>query len=78
MVSSISVSPDLKPCAPHDPFWSLNFMLYEKDYGLDCKAFCCFNHGPKLLCEWSSGLNSFRQVFEVKLGRVRSKSGWVT
>ena len=28
--------------------------------------------------EWPSGLNSFRQVTEVKLGRVRSDSGWVT
>ena len=28
--------------------------------------------------EWPSGLNSLRQVTEVKLGRVRSKSGWVT
>ena len=28
--------------------------------------------------EWPSGLNSLRQVTEVKLGRVRSNSGWVT
>ena len=28
--------------------------------------------------EWPSGLNSSRQVTEVKLGRVRSNSGWVT
>ena len=28
--------------------------------------------------EWPSGLNSLRQVTEVKLGRVRSDSGWVT
>ena len=28
--------------------------------------------------EWPSGLNSFHQVTEVKLGRVRSDSGWVT
>ena len=28
--------------------------------------------------EWPSGLNSFRQETEVKLGRVRSNSGWVT
>ena len=28
--------------------------------------------------EWPSGLNSFRQVTEVKLGRVTSNSGWVT
>ena len=27
--------------------------------------------------EWPSGLNSLRQVTEVKLGRVRSDSGWV-
>ena len=27
--------------------------------------------------EWPSGLNSFRQVTEVKFGRVRSNSGWV-
>ena len=28
--------------------------------------------------EWPSGLYSFRQVTEVKLGRVRSDCGWVT
>ena len=28
--------------------------------------------------EWPSGLYSFRQVTEVKLGRVTSNSGWVT
>ena len=28
--------------------------------------------------EWPSGLNSLRQVTEVKLGRVRSNSRWVT
>ena len=28
--------------------------------------------------EWPSGLYSLRQVTEVKLGRVRSNSGWVT
>ena len=28
--------------------------------------------------EWPSGLFSHRQVTEVKLGRVRSDSGWVT
>ena len=28
--------------------------------------------------EWPSGLCSLRQVTEVKLGRVRSDSGWVT
>ena len=28
--------------------------------------------------EWPSGLNSFRQVNDVKLGRVKSNSGWVT
>ena len=28
--------------------------------------------------EWSNGLNSFRQVTEVKLGRVGSNSEWVT
>ena len=28
--------------------------------------------------EWPSGLCSLRQVTEVKLGRVRSNSGWVT
>ena len=27
--------------------------------------------------EWPSGLYSLRQVTEVKLGRVRSNSGWV-
>ena len=28
--------------------------------------------------EWPSGLYSLHQVTEVKLGRVRSDSGWVT
>ena len=28
--------------------------------------------------EWQSGLNSFSQVTEVEVGRVRSNSGWVT
>ena len=28
--------------------------------------------------EWPSGLDSLRQVTEVKLGRVRSDFGWVT
>ena len=28
--------------------------------------------------EWPSGLYSLRQVTEVKLGQVRSDSGWVT
>ena len=28
--------------------------------------------------EWPNGLYSLRQVTEVKLGRVRSNSGWVT
>ena len=28
--------------------------------------------------EWPSGLYSLRQVTEVKLGRVRSDSRWVT
>ena len=28
--------------------------------------------------EWPSGLYSLRQVTKVKLGRVRSNSGWVT
>ena len=28
--------------------------------------------------EWPSGSHSFCQVTEVKLGRVRSNSGWVT
>ena len=28
--------------------------------------------------KWPSGLYSFRQVTEVKLGRVRSDFGWVT
>ena len=28
--------------------------------------------------EWPSGLYSFRQVAEVKLGRVRPNFGWVT
>ena len=34
---------------------------------------CIFLQG-----EWPSGLYSLRQVTEVKLGRVRSYSGWVT
>ena len=28
--------------------------------------------------EWPSGLNSFRQITEAKLGRMRSNSGWAT
>ena len=28
--------------------------------------------------EWPSSLFSFRQITEVKLGRVKSHSGWVT
>ena len=32
----------------------------------------------KLRGDWPSGLYSLRQVTEVKLGRVRSNSGWVT
>ena len=28
--------------------------------------------------EWPSGSDSLRQMTEVKLGRVRSDSGWVT
>ena len=28
--------------------------------------------------EWPSGLYSLSQVTEVKLGRVKSNSGWVT
>ena len=28
--------------------------------------------------EWPSGINSFHQVTEVKLGRVRSNCGWMT
>ena len=38
------------------------------------KATCC---GSALKVS-GRGLNSFRQVTEVKLGRVRSNSGWVT
>ena len=34
--------------------------------------------GPQLADGQPSGLNSFFQVIEVKLGRVRSNSGWVT
>ena len=38
------------------------------------------NPGPSIsrLVYEVSGLNSLRQVTEVKLGRVRSISGWVT
>ena len=34
--------------------------------------------GVKLLSEWLGGLCSLCQVTEVKLGQVRSNSGWVT
>ena len=33
---------------------------------------------PLLRGEWPSGLYSPRQVTEIKLGRMRSNSGWVT
>ena len=42
-------------------------------------------HGQTFVCrpvclwgKWPNGLSSFRQVTEVKLGQVRSNSGWVT
>ena len=41
--------------------------------GLDLIALRVTSRG-----EWPSGLNSLRQVTEVKLGRVRSDFGWVT
>ena len=31
-----------------------------------------------VLSGWPNGFYSFRQVTEIKLGRVRSDSGWVT
>ena len=34
--------------------------------------------GPSFRGEWPSGLYSLRQMTGVKLGRVRSNSGWVT
>ena len=35
-------------------------------------------YNSRLRGEWPSGLNSSRQVTEVKLGRLNSNSGWVT
>ena len=35
-------------------------------------------HNSSSRGEWPSGLYSFRQVTEVKLGRVRSDFGWMT
>ena len=32
----------------------------------------------KMRAEWPNGLYTLHQVTEVKLGRVRSNSGWVT
>ena len=51
------------------------------EFSFPCKSFTnmlahfrgCYWH-----TEWPSGLYSLRQVTEVKLGRVRSNSGWVT
>ena len=37
-----------------------------------------YDSAKTLQGEWPSGLCSIRQVTEVKLGRVRSNSGWVT
>ena len=54
---------------------TINFILYEKDYGVAISRPCMVvSRGG----EWPSGLYSLRQVTEVKLGRVRSDSGWVT
>ena len=48
-----------------------NTIIY-KDFKL--LQFYCSN----LRGEWPGGLNIFRQVTEIKLGLVRSDSGWVT
>ena len=37
-----------------------------------------YTWGFQLRGEWLSGSYSLRQVTEVKVGRVRSNSGWVT
>ena len=53
-------------------------VLYICDFFLNSEH-CRYILDEELLRgEWPSGLNSFRQMNEVKLGRVRSNSGWVT
>ena len=50
-------------------------------YGIMLPLYVCNllkSFGAAQRGEWPSGLNSFRQVTQVKLGRVRSNSGWVT
>ena len=59
-------------------------LIYHSKANLDAKIFALvkslifLTQKLEKLGERSSGLNSFRQVPEVKLGRVRSNSGWVT
>ena len=38
----------------------------------------CILYNKTIRGEWPSGLYSLRQVTEVKFGRVRSNSRWVT
>ena len=54
-----------------------NFLHFLEE---SCKRLFGFYdlHVPSARGEWPSGLYSLRQVTEVKLGRVRSDSGWVT
>ena len=50
-------------------------MYLKKSYVCVLNSSVCVLHSSLKRGEWSSGLNSFRQV---KLGRVRSNSEWVT
>ena len=58
--------------------------FHEKRILLEAKIVDCtqnvrhLSFHYKVRGEWPSGLNSLRQVTEVKLGRVRSDFGWVT
>ena len=45
---------------------------------LSSTLYIAISKSTQTIMGWPSGLNSFRQVTEVKLGRVRSNSGWVT
>ena len=49
-------------------------MMHNQNFFLVAK----FVYAAIMRDEWLSGINSFRQVTEVKLSRVRSDSGLVT
>ena len=70
---------------PFSPIKLLNFSLQPIRRCCLDSCCCCMqktvNEAESSLSlrgEWPSGLYSLRQVTEVKLGRVRSISGWVT